>query len=82
MPIPYGISDTYTGILMYSHIVHVFLFLYESSLLKNWNHSNWIIQTQGMEFSCQLVGLLILPEEQFEIIIFQCLDSIFDTGSL
>ena len=24
----------------------------------------------------------ILPEGQFEILIFQCLDSIFDTGSL
>ena len=35
-----------------------------------------------MEFSCQLVGLPILPEGQFEILIFQCLDSIFDTGSL
>ena len=35
-----------------------------------------------MAFSCQLVGLSILPEGQFEILIFQCLDSIFDTGSL
>ena len=25
---------------MYSHIIHVFLFLYESTLLRNWNHSN------------------------------------------
>ena len=30
-----------------------------------------------MEFSCQLVGLPILPEGQFEIFIFQCLVSIF-----
>ena len=35
-----------------------------------------------MAFSCQLVGLPILPEGQFEIFIFQCLESIFDTGSL
>ena len=33
------------------------LFLYESILLRNWNHSNWIIQTQVMAFSCHLVGL-------------------------
>ena len=35
-----------------------------------------------MAFSCQLVGLPILPEGQFEILIFQCLESIFDIGSL
>ena len=62
--------------------LYVFLFLDESNLLRNWNHSNRIIQTQVMAFSCQLVGLSILPEGQFEIIIFQCLDSMFDTGSL
>ena len=72
----------YSVMPMYSHIIHVFLFLYESTLLRNWNHSNWIIQTQVMAFSCQLVGLPILPEGQFAIFIFQCLDSIFDTGSL
>ena len=79
MPITYCISYTYTyiGILTYSHIIHVFLFLYESTLLRNWNHSNRIIQTQVMAFSCQLVGLPILPEGQFEILIFQCLESIF-----
>ena len=66
----------------YPHIIHVFLFLDESTIVRNWNHSNQIIQTQVMAFSCQLVGLPILPEEQFEIFIFQCLDSIFVTGSL
>ena len=35
-----------------------------------------------MAFSCQLVGLPILPEGQFEILIFKCLDSIFDNHSL
>ena len=35
-----------------------------------------------MTFSCQLVGLPILNEVQFVIFIFQCLVSIFDTGSL
>ena len=82
MPLTYVISYTYTGMLMYSHIIHVFLFLYESTLLRNWNHSNRIIQTKIMAFSCQLVNLPILPEGKFTILIFQCLDSIFDTGSL
>ena len=82
MPLTYGISYTYKGILTYSQIIHVFLFLDESTLLRNWNHSNRIIQTQVMAFSCQLVGLHILPEGQFEIFIFQFLVSIFDTGSL
>ena len=35
-----------------------------------------------MAFSCQLVGLPILPEGQFAILIFQYFVSIFDTGSL
>ena len=38
---------------MCSHLINVFLSLYESILLKNWNHSNWIIQTKVMAFSCQ-----------------------------
>ena len=67
---------------MYSHIIHVFSSLYESILLRNWNHSNWIIQAKVMHFHAKLVNLPILPEGQFAILIFQCLDSIFDTGSL
>ena len=35
-----------------------------------------------MAFSCQLVGLPILPEGQFEILILQYFESIFDTGYL
>ena len=35
-----------------------------------------------MAFSCQLVGLPILPEGQFVLLIFQCLVSIFETRSL
>ena len=46
------------------------------------NQSNRIVQIQVMAFSCQLVGLPILPKRQFEILIFQCLNSIFETGSL
>ena len=47
----------------YPHIIHVFLFLDESNLLRNWNHSNRIIKTQVMAFSCQLVDLPILPRD-------------------
>ena len=43
----------YSMMLMYSHIIHVFLSLNESILLRNWNNSNWIIQTKVMAFSCQ-----------------------------
>ena len=42
----------------------------ESSKLKLWH------------FHAKLVNLPILPERQFEILIFQCLDSIFNTSSL
>ena len=38
---------------MCSYLIHVFLSLYESILLRNWNHSNWVIQTKVMAFSCQ-----------------------------
>ena len=43
----------YGMILMYSNLIHVFLSLFESILLTNWNHSNWIIKTKVMAFSCQ-----------------------------
>ena len=72
----------YSMMSMYSHIIHVFSSLYESILLRNGNHSNWIFQTKVMAFHAKLVNLPILPEGQFVILIFQCLDSIFDTGSL
>ena len=69
MPIPYGIS-----ILIrydaYPHIIQIFLSFYESILLRNWNQSNRIIQTEVNAFSYQLVILPILPEGQFEILPF------------
>ena len=46
-------------IILYSYHIHVFLFLNESTLLRNWNQSNRIIQTKVMAFSCQLVDLPI-----------------------
>ena len=65
----------------YPHIIHVFLSLNRSIFLRNWNQSNRIIQTQVMTFSCQLVGLPILPRDSCNIH-FSVLASIFDTGSL
>ena len=38
---------------MKSHLILIFLFLYESTLLMNWNQSNRIIQNKVMAFSCQ-----------------------------
>ena len=35
-----------------------------------------------LHFHAKLVNLPILPEGQFEILILQCIYSIFDTGSL
>ena len=47
----------YSMMLIRSHLIHIFLFLYESNLLRNWNQSNRIIQNKVMPFSCQLVNL-------------------------
>ena len=67
---------------MRSHLIHIFLFLYESILLRNWNQSNRIIQTKVMAFSCQLV---ILPIFLVTVCITHfsgVLTSYFDTMSL
>ena len=40
LSVHFHISYTYTGILMYSHIIHVFLSLDASTFLRNWNNSN------------------------------------------
>ena len=40
-------------------LIHIFLFLNASILLRNLNYSNWIIQNKVMAFSCQLVNLPI-----------------------
>ena len=50
----------------YPHIIQIFLSIDASNLLKNWNHSNRIIQTQVMVFSCQLVSLSILLRDSFQ----------------
>ena len=75
--------DMYSMMLMYSHISHIFLSLSESILLRNWNHSNWIIQTKRMAFSCQTgqftdFTLGTVCNTHF----FRGLNSIHDIGSL
>ena len=65
-----------------SHLIHIFLFLYESILLRNWNQSNRIIQTKVMAFSCQLVILPIFSRDSLYYLFFQGLNFLFDTISL
>ena len=65
-----------------SHLIHTFLFLYESNLLRKWNQSNRIIQTKVMAFSCQLVGLPDYTEDSLYCSFFRGLKSIFDSRSL
>ena len=68
---------------MYSHIIHVFLSLNESILLRNWNHSNWIIQAKVMAFSCKTSQFTdITLETVCNTHFFRGLNSIPDTGSL
>ena len=72
----------YSMMPMYSHIIHVFLSLCESILLRNWNPSTWIIHTKVMAFSCQTSQFTDFTLGTVEIPNFQCLDSIFDTDYL
>ena len=51
-------------------------------LIGHLNHSNRIRNEQVMVFSCQLVFFTDVIEEQFAILIFQCLVSIFESLSL
>ena len=67
---------------MKSYLIHIFLFLYESILLRNWNQSNRIIQIQIMAFSCQLVILPIFSRNSLYYLFFWCLNFLFGTISL
>ena len=67
---------------MKSYLIHIFLFLYESILIRNWNQSNRIIETKVMANSCQLIILPIFLVT-FCITHFSgVLNSYFDTMSL
>ena len=67
---------------MKSHLTHIFLFLYEFILLRNWNQSNRIIQNKVMAFSCQLVILPIFLGTVCITHFSGILTSYFDTRSL
>ena len=49
---------------------YIFLFLYESTLLRNWNQSNRIIQDKVMAFSCQTSRFTRITLQQFVLLIF------------
>ena len=67
---------------MKSHLIHIFLFLYESNLFRNWNQSNRIIQNKVMACSCQLVNLPITLGAVYITHFSRGLNFIFDTISL
>ena len=67
---------------MRSHLIHIFSFLYVSSLLRNWNQSNRIIQNKVMAFLCQLVILPIFLVTVCITHFSRVLTSYFDTMSL
>ena len=67
---------------MRSHLIHIFSFLYVSSLLRNWNQSNRIIQHKVMAFLCQLVILPIFLVTVCITHFSRVLTSYFDTMSL
>ena len=67
---------------MKSHLIHIFLFLYESTLLRNWNQSNRIIQTKVMAFLCQQINLSITLGTVCITNFFRGYNFIFDTISL
>ena len=67
---------------MKSHLTHIFLFLYEFILLRNWNQSNRIIQNKVMAFSCQLVILPIFLGTVCITYFSGISTSYFDTRSL
>ena len=68
---------------MKSHLIHIFLFLYESTLLRNLNQSNRFIQTKVMAFSCQTSRFTRITLETVRIINFsRVLNFMFDSMSL
>ena len=67
---------------MKSHLIHIFLFLYESTLLRNWNQSNRIIQDKVMAFSCQTSQFVDYLGDSLYYYFFRGSNFIFDTISL
>ena len=67
---------------MKSHLIHIFLVLYKSSLLRNWIQSNRIIQNKVMAFLCQLVLFTDFSRDSLYYLFFRGLKFLFDTISL
>ena len=59
-----------------------FLFLYESTLLINWNQSNRIIQAKVMAFSCQINQFTDYTRDILYYSFFRGLNFMFDSRSL
>ena len=70
------------GELWYVFNLVSFLFLYESTLLINWNQSNRIIQTKVMAFSCQTNQLTNYTRDSLYYSFFWGLNFMFDYISL
>ena len=67
---------------MKSHLIHIFLVLYKSSLPRNWNQSNRIIQKKVMAFLCQLVLFTDFSRDSLYYLFFRDINFLFDTISL
>ena len=67
---------------MKSYLIHIFLFLCASTLLRNWNQSNRIIQTKVMAFSCQTSRLPDYTRDSLYCTFLWGLNSIFDSSYL
>ena len=59
-----------------------FLFLYESTLLINWNQSNRIIQIKVMAFSCQTNQFTDYTRDSLYYSFFRGLNFMFDSITL
>ena len=71
------------GEVPYVFYLDSFLFLYESTLLRNWNHSNRIIQTKVMAFSCQTNQFTDYTRDSlYHSFFFRGLKFMFDSSSL
>ena len=67
---------------MKSHLIHIFLFIYGFTLLRNWNQSNRIIQTKVMAFLCQTSQFTDYTRDSLYYSFFWDLNFIIDTISL
>ena len=75
-------SFTYSIMCSFHILIHMSLSLNESILLRNLNHSNRIIQTKVMAFSCQLFNLPITLGTIYITHFFLGFNLIFDTRNL